>query len=144
MPSCACLCILMTSYAFSCVLMISMISTLLMVSHALMISYDFYHFLCVHAFLCFPCLSTPFYGFMLVMLFNTFRSHFAKMVPKVFRIHWFYKVFRRFENALRKPSLGNAFWSFRVPFSILAAKVFIPHWFYKVFCTGMPPCAFYW
>ncbi len=68
-------------------------------------------------------------------------------------LHWFYKVFRRSENAFRKPSLGNAFLiifgaifekgaqksSFstgfiRVPatrFCILRNRIF--HWFYKRF-----------
>ena len=63
-----------------------------------------------------------------VMLFDHFRCHFAILAPKVFifdrfykgfrnaflhfekpHFHWFYKVFRRFGNVSRKPSLGNAF-----------------------------------
>ena len=36
--------------------------------------------------------------------------------------HWFYKVFRVRENALRKPSVGNAFSMFWGPFSVLGPR----------------------
>ena len=48
-------------------------------------------------------------------------------------LHWVYKVFRRYENALRKPALGNAFWSFEGSFRKNSPKVFISDRFYKGF-----------
>ena len=38
---------------------------------------------------------------------RVFAMRFCALENLVFR--WFYKVFRHFENAMRKPALGNAF-----------------------------------
>ena len=90
-----------------------------------------------------------------VFIFDRFirvsATRFCILRNRVF--HWFYKVFRRSENALRKPSLGNAFLIilgaifekgapkssfptgfiivFATRFCILRNRVF--HWVYKVF-----------
>ena len=57
--------------------------------------------------------------------------------------HWFYKVSRRSENALRKPSLCNAFDHFECNFRKRGPKVFIFDRFYKVLSMVNSPCAFY-
>ena len=61
-------------------------------------------------------------------------TRFCFLRNRVF--HWFYKVFRRSENALRKPSLGNAFDYFEDQFRKRGPKVFIFVRFYKVFCSS--------
>jgi hypothetical protein len=89
---------------------------------------------------------------------SSFSTGFIRVVATRFCMsrnrvfYWFYKVFRRSENALRKPSLGNAFWiilravfekgapksSFSTGFIRVSATRFwllrnrVFHWFYKV------------
>ena len=62
---------------------------------------------------------------------RVFATRFCILENSVF--HWFYKVFRRFGNALRKPPLGNAFWMILAHFRFLAPKVSKFDRFYKVF-----------
>ena len=47
--------------------------------------------------------------------FITFSAIESRLSEKLI-FHWFYNVFRRWENAFRKPSLRNAFQSFWGPF----------------------------
>ena len=49
-----------------------------------------------------------------------FAMRFCVLENLVFR--WFYKVLRRFENAMRKPALGNAFWMKFWPFFDFRSK----------------------
>ena len=65
-----------------------------------------------------------------------FATRFCILQNCVF--HWVYKAFRRFENALRKPSLGNAFLIILGPFfDFWAQKSSFSIGFIRYFASGI-------